>query len=204
MATEDLESLKSVYLFLARIYLKEVDAGFLNDLRSEEMTHVLKSIEVNPSGAGLSDEDFLESLGQEYAALFIAPGSKPPYQSVLEEGRYMGAAMDKTDAFFLKHGFEYRKEYPKLFPDHLGLQLSFIASLIDGEIKALKEKKSDDAAKIGIARKDFFEKTLEKWFEKYLDQIITGVKHPFYESIFEFTRAFLDNEAESYSKSAAQ
>lgn len=204
MATEDIESLKSVYLFLARIYLKEVDAGFLNDLRSEEMTAVLKSIEVDLSDAGLSDEDFLESLAHEYAAIFIAPGCKPPYQSVAEEGRYMAAAVDKTDAFYQKYGFEYRKEYPKLFPDHLGLQLSFMASLVDGEIKAVKENNSDDAAKFGFARKEFFEKNIGKWYEKYLDEIISGVKHPFYQSIIEFTRAFLDNEAENLSRSAAQ
>ncbi|MEE8483404.1 MAG: molecular chaperone TorD family protein [Nitrospinota bacterium] len=204
MATEDLDSLKSVYLFLARIYLEEVDAGFLSDLRSEEMTAVLKSIEVDLSGAGLSDKDFLESLAAEYAAIFIAPGSKPPYQSVLEEGRYMADAVDKTEAFYQEHGFEYRKEYPNLFPDHLGLQLSFMGSLIDGEVKALKGNNSDDAAKFGFARKEFFEKNLGKWFEKYLDEIISGVKHPFYQSIIEFTRAFLDNEAESLSRSAAQ
>ncbi len=193
----NLESVKTINLFLARLFLKEVDADLLNQLRSAEMAPILKSVGVDLSVKDTTDEEFLEQLAVEFTALFIAPGSMPPYQSVAEEGRFLADAADKAELFYQKCGYDYRKEYPKLFPDHLGIQLSFMASLIDGEVKAINENNLDTAYEIDSHRMEFFQKHLGKWHSSYFDQLLEGIKHPFYKSVTEFARAFLDEEAEN-------
>lgn len=188
-----LESIKTIYLLLSRMFLKEVDADLLSQFQSKEMAPLLSDIGIDLSG---EDDELLQELSAEYTAIFIAPGAMPPYQSVAESGRFLADAADKLELFYQECGFEYRKEYPKLFPDHLGIQLSFIASLVEGEIKAMEAGNTDNAAELFAYRKNFFEKHLGKWYASYFERLLEGVEHPFYRSVVEFTHAFLDSEAE--------
>jgi TorA maturation chaperone TorD len=192
----DLESIKTVYLFLAGLYLKEVDAELLGQFRSEDFIPLLREAGIELPESDSTDDELLEELSSEYTALFITPGSMPPYQSVSESGRFLADAADRTELFYQKCGFDYRKEYPKLFPDHIGIQFSFMASLLEGEIRELKEKNFHKANEVSSSRSKFFQEHLGKWYASYFDRLLDGVEHPFYKSVAEFTRAFLDNEAD--------
>lgn len=193
----DLASIKTIHLFLARLFLKEVDLDLLNQLRSDEMDPILKSAGVYLSEESEGGDELVEALSVEYTSLFIAPGSMPPYQSVAESGRFLSDASDRVELFYQKCGYDYRKEFPNLFPDHIGLELSFIASLLEEEIKAIKENNAQRARDLESSRKEFFEKHLGSWYSSYFDQLQSGIQHPFYQTVVEFARAFLDEEAEN-------
>lgn len=194
---DDLASIKTINLFLARLFLREVDLDLLNQLRSDEVAPVLKSVGVDFFEESRSDDELLEALSVEYTSLFIAPGSMPPYQSVAEKGRFLAEASDHVELFYQKCGYDYRKEFPNLFPDHIGIELSFIASLLAEEIKAIKENNSQRARDLESSRKEFFEKHLGSWYSSYFDQLQSGIQHPFYQSVVKFAQAFLDEEAEN-------
>ena len=193
----DLTSIKTINLFLARLFLREADQELINQLSSDEMLPILKSVGVCLPEDSVSDDELIEALSVEYTSLFIAPGSMPPYQSVAESGRYLSEASDRVELFYQKCGYDYRKEYPNLFPDHIGIELSFIASLIEAEIKAIKENDIQRVTDLRFSRKEFFEKHLGSWYLSYFDQLQSGIKHPFYQAVVEFARAFLDEEAEN-------
>ena len=196
-AVAELMSARSLYLLLGRVFLKEVDKEFYSLLRSEEMIRALEPLQAGLGGEGVGDEEVLERLAVEYSALFIQPGSFPPYESVFKKGRHLAEPADQVEIIYQLNGFEYRSQWPSLFPDHLGLELNFVASLLDSQIKALEKGLAEDAKRLEEARSEFMKKHLCQWGPQYMEKIEEMTGDPFYNPFVSFARSFLESEAES-------
>lgn len=191
-----LGSLSGIYLFLYRAFIKEVDFDFLTFMRSEEMRPMMESLEmdISPEAIGVSDESFLEVLSTEYAAIFIQPGSYPPYESIVLEKRFLGKPADKVELLYQDAGFEYRHDYPKLFPDHLAIEFLFIASLLAKESECLSGGEQVAAMEWRGKRMAFLTEHLGKWAMEYMERLLTMTENNLYRRLFTFTNDFLETE----------
>lgn len=196
-AVDELMSAKSLYLLLGRVFLKEVDVEFHSLLRSELMACAFESLQAGLAGDGRSDEEVLERLAVEYSALFIQPGSLPPYESIFKKGRHLAEPADQVEIAYQLNGFEYRSQWPSLFPDHLGLELNFVASLLDSQAKALEQGLQEEAKRLENTRMEFMTKHLCQWAPQYMEKIAEATSDPFYNPFIDFARSFLESEAES-------
>jgi TorA maturation chaperone TorD len=196
-AVAELMSARSLYLLLGRVFLKEVDKEFYSLLRSEEMIRALEPLQAGLGGEGVSDEEVLERLAVEYSALFIQPGSFPPYESIFKKGRHLAEPADQVEIIYQLNGFNYRSQWPSLFPDHLGLELNFVASLLDSQIKSLEKGLADDAKRLEDVRAEFMKKHLCQWGPQYMEKIAEATSDPFYNPLVNLARSFLESEAES-------
>lgn len=202
-AIAELMSARSLYLLLGRVFLSEVDRDFYSLLRSEEMSRALEPLRAGLGEDGGADEEILERLAVEYSALFIQPGSFPPYESVFKNGRHLAEPADQVEIIYQISGFDYRGKWPSLFPDHLGLELNFVASLLDSQIKALEKGRMEDAKRLEGARAEFMKKHLCQWGPQYLEKIARMTCDPFYNPFVNFALVFLESEAEAILASSA-
>jgi len=190
------DAIKNLYLFFSRLFLNEVDAPILERIRSGELRAPLEEAGMDIKFLEGAAPTVLDDLAVEYSALFIQPGSLPPFQSVVRGGRYLTEDADKVELFYQKYGFDYRTQYPKLFPDHLGLELWFVASLIEAEQKAKAAGRADEEGVYAAARTEFLKTHMAEWAPKYFETLARMTKHPFYRPMIEFAAAFLDSEIE--------
>lgn len=196
-ALTELTSARNLYLLLGRVFVKEIDRDFYSLLRSEQMIRALEPLQAGLGGDGLSDDEVLERLAVEYSALFIQPGSFPPYESVFKKGRHLAEPADQVEIIYQLNGFDYRSQWPSLFPDHLGLEMNFVASLLDSHIKALEKGLVDEAKRLENTRLEFMKKHLCQWGTQYMEKIAEATSDLFYKPFIAFARSFLESEAES-------
>ncbi|MBI4664978.1 MAG: molecular chaperone TorD family protein [Nitrospinae bacterium] len=169
------------------------------------MSGFLKSIGVDLApGAGESDDTLLDELAAEYCALFVQPGSAQPYESVYLEGRHLAPAADKVEITYQKSGFEYRKSYPNIFPDHAGIELAFIASLLDARIKNIKEGVLTDEDGYEMERMSFISAHPAKWMRDYFLKVSAQAKLKFYSAILDFAAGFIESEVEEAAANATR
>ncbi len=186
-----------VYGLLARVYLEEITSEFLSTLKSEEIATSLLELGMDLSKSLPDDkskpEDQLESLAEEYAALFLLPGGLSPHESVRIKGLLCQEPEQKARAFYKKCGIDYPTD-GKTFADHLGTELEFMAYLSEKEASSLEKGEEEEAGKWQELQKEFFKDHVENWMFQYLDDLDTHAYHPFYKDVAILTRNFLKSE----------
>jgi len=193
----------SVYLLLSRLFSREVDDALLEWLGSEETLSTLASLEVDTAPfaackvAGDSREkgELLEGLDEEYAALFILPGGLSPYESVQLKGQHCQEPEWKVRQFYLKCGLVVKEE-TKIFADHIGAELGFMAYLAEKEADALESDDGEGAVQWQESQSGFFGSHLGCWAFGFLDEMERLTTHPFYREVALLTRNFLRSENE--------
>ena len=187
----------SLYHLLSLFYIKEASSEFLTQIKSKEIIDSLNGIGVDFGRVlfELPEEKLLDTLAQEYAALFIVPGGIPPYESVRLKDLLNQEPAWKTEEFYKRCGLII-KEGCKTFPDHLGMELEFMAYLSDKESAALKDNNEKAAIEWGNLQKDFFSNHINKWVFGFLDDLDRFAFHPFYKEVARLTKGFLETEKE--------
>lgn len=95
----------SLYRFLGRLWVREVDAAVLSLLRRGELADAYMAAGGAPPPEG-ADLEVLGSLGMEYGRLFLAPDDfPPPYQSVWESGASSAGAAASMEEYFKVFGY---------------------------------------------------------------------------------------------------
>jgi len=207
-AAESLPSVSQVYLFLGRCfsYPKEDFYHLIADERAEEELRAM--VEALPFAVNfkaiptpsLPQEDF-ES---EYISTFdIAFG--PSHPCTLHESDYRDdvSSTDITEELlrFYEHFQVKLSDKEKDYPDHLVVELEFMAFLAKKEADAAK--RGNDPAPYRRAQVDFLERRLDQWVSKLDDKIQKRIKEPFYREASSFLREFLTNHL-SYLRSLPQ
>ncbi len=164
--TEQMSALAETLALLGGILLKGTDGGLFDELREEPIVAELAALLIGPLGDALNalqnalNHEETSLLVEEYARLFVVPAGGawghvivPPWEDCWtgRERRVMGershAAMRAYAAAGV--GFEAMGEKPA---DHVGLELCFIATLLNEEL---------DGARDGAARRAFGREHLE-------------------------------------------
>lgn len=186
-----------VYRLLSALYLKEVTPEIISVLLQDEVKGMLSNLNINIADllSDASQDEFLNNLAEEYAALFIVSGGIPPYESVRLKGLLCQDPSWAVGEFYKRCGLAI-KEDCNIFPDHIGMELDFMGYLADRESDAWEDADSGTAIKYLNLQKEFFNSHIINWVYGFLDDLEKYAFHPFYNEISKLTRNFLDSERE--------
>ena len=189
-----------LYLLLAALFLEALDIEALERLRSKEMATVMGE-------AGFTlDEDFfetpadqlLESLAVEFTRLFLfsPDGRLAPYESLQRpkaSGLLQGPESEEVSAYIEAAGFNYSNKFKEM-PDHISVQLEFLAHLLQEESSAWKKGKTEDAINAIRLQNEFFNRFCGTWVFSFMEKVIASSEMVFYRSLARFTADFLNEE----------
>ncbi|UCH47201.1 MAG: molecular chaperone TorD family protein [Betaproteobacteria bacterium] len=186
----------TVYRLLSGAFIEEASVDFLNALRTPDTLAQFAE-------AGLRfDSDFLqapvadlaEALSVEYATQFAASGGFPPVESVRLFGRYKQEPNFQTMRTYQRHAFALRPGRHEVFADQLGVELLFVAELLDRVAAALVDGDEATARKLDKEIKRFWVQHLGRWVRGYAGLIESASQHSFYREMARFLGGFADEE----------
>ena len=111
-----------------------------------------------------------------HTRLFTGPGQPlaPAYESVYLEGRLMGEAAVRVAEFYAEASLQVSTGLGEL-PDHISIELAFMAYLID------REEGEDANKEIWKAlRHRFMDRHLARWLPQFCERVQASAAHPFY------------------------
>ena len=120
-----------------------------------------------------------EGLEAEYARLFVGPG-RPiahPYESVHREGQVMGDCTLTVRSLYTDEGLA---SDPDLLPDHVAVELEFMAHLAQKEAEAWGEGERDRAETSLRQQESFLREHLGRWLPDFCHNVLAGEAHPLY------------------------
>ena len=193
---EECAARAGIYRLLSAVFVEEPSFAFLMALRAEDSLAKLTE-------AGLSfDADFLlaetfqlaDALACEYTTMFAASGGFPPVESVRLTGRYQQEPYFAIKQTYRQLGFTLHKGRFTVFEDQLGVELMFIAELLDRCVAAL------DSGDMAVFRrweremKRFWTVHLGKWVRGYARLVERAAEHSFYREMARLLGAFAEEE----------
>lgn len=134
----------------------------------------------------------LENLVQEYHDLFKVPLSKyvAAYESVYRNGHLSGQSAVNVKKIYNTLGFRIPREHYEL-PDHLGIELAFIAVLCKEEHKAWKSKNTRLAGSVRKTEERFLNDHIIPWLPELYRKICEKTKSSFYPAMAKITLDFV-------------
>ena len=151
-AREECRARAQLFRLLAGAFAEEPGRDYLQALRQPGSLASLAE-------AGLSfDADFLtppleqlvDELACEFATLLAAPGGCPPVESARLTGRYQQQPYFEVKQAYREAGFEVQRGRFEVFDDALGVELLFVAALLD---RAATAQEQGDRSGAGARRK---------------------------------------------------
>ena len=174
----------AVYRLLGRLWLHELDADLLRDLRCPPLSDAFAA-----AGGTMppveAESDTIDALAIDYCQLFLGPrGHLPPHQSVWADGQFQGPTTAALPAEFK----ELDLPYPGDMADHLGQQLTTMAVILE----RLAAEKTVAACQLDTASV-FFQQRLN-WTAELCKRSAAQAQTAFYRSVVTMTQAFLTQE----------
>jgi TorA maturation chaperone TorD/NAD-dependent dihydropyrimidine dehydrogenase PreA subunit len=134
-------------------------------------------------------------LEQEFTRLFLGPG-RPiahPYESVHREGRMMGDTTLDVIRCLAEEGLTPNGQ---MLPDHLSIELAFMAHLASREARAWDER-DERAAWDYVAREEsFLREHLVAWLPQFCRRILAGRPHAHYAALAQRTAALVTEDVD--------
>jgi len=197
---QQIEARKATYRLLGRLWIREVDAALWHALSDGPLAAALQDAGgVLPSG---NDEvDLLELLSTDYCQLLIGPQHHvPPYQSVQEQGRLAGRAVDSMKQYASAMSYAQRKPDDSAMWDHLGVQLDAMAfalqRMTDERDRGMSRHRR---AEWEVFLAGFFVDHLA-WSLSLLRQLEQNAQTDFYRTTAILTREFLESEQNEFNQ----
>lgn len=194
-APDTAKSRSGVYRLFSALLLKEVDSVMLAFLKSGDVAGAF--CELDPDFGRLLDGPdagkLLNDLAEEYAALFLVPGGIPPYESVRLHGMLNQRPAGETEEFYRRCGLVMNEEC-RILPDHLGMELEFMAYAAGREAGAGKRGEANEAAKWAGVQEEFFRNHINPWVFAFLRDMQKFSFHPFYKGVASLIERFLGTE----------
>ncbi len=189
-----------LYRLLAGIFRREQSKERLEELRSSQYREALEE-----AGVDLGDHFFLtpieelaEELAVEFARLFLLSpdGRIAPYESVQlpdGSGQLRGPESQAVLDYFKATGFAYQDEMNDM-PDHVAVELEYMAHLVLLESCSWVNGKYDEALNAIRYQNDFFQKHLFNWVFCFLNRVNAKAECAFYSVFAELAQEFLEDE----------
>jgi TorA maturation chaperone TorD len=199
---EELTARSGVYRLLARLWLREVDEALWSALRQPPLS------EFFTQAGGLPPEAEVDELAIDFCQLFLGPtGHLPPYQSVWERGQFQSPATSSMHAFADLIGYEFGSQPHAAMPDHLGVQLDVMASILEVVADAFAAEDATDCDRAAAGNRidtatevatTFFQRHLA-WPEPLFLAAEPRATTGFYRSVIALTREFLHHEQRAWT-----
>ncbi|MBS0473992.1 MAG: molecular chaperone TorD family protein [Proteobacteria bacterium] len=185
-----------VYRLLSGVFVEEPGQVFVQAMRSSDVLQSLATagMQFDADFTAPDSEALVERLACEYTTLFAATGGFPPVESVRLTGRYKQDPHFKVEQTYAKWGFVLHKGRFEVFPDQLGVELMFVAELLERCSLALA--RGDEAGYRRLERevKRFWTQHLGRWVRGYARLIEQAAEHSFYREMARLLGGFADEE----------
>jgi TorA maturation chaperone TorD len=192
----DLPARATLYRLLAGAFAEEPSRDYLHALRSPQALAALTE-------AGLRfDADFTKAaldrleydLACEFTSLMASPGGCPPIESARLTGRYQQGPYFAVKETYQRAGFAVQKGKFLVFDDQLGVELLFVAALLERMDAALACGERAAAAGIEKEIKRFWALHLGRWVRGYARLVVRATHHSFYREMAKLLYAFAEQE----------
>jgi len=195
----DCRARAGIYRLLSGVFVEEPTGEFVAALRNPVVLAEL-------ADAGLRfDADFLaipqnallEALAIEYTTQFAASGGFPPVESVRLTGRYKQQPNFDTMQTYKRLGFVLSPGRFEVFADQLGIELMFVAELLERGATALEQGDAVTQRRLDKEIKRFWTQHLGRWVRGYSRLIERTAEHSFYREMARFLGGFATEEIEA-------
>ncbi len=205
MSAETTRARRNIYHALsAGFYVPEADIlspQFIQDL--QENFAALDALDelgdsLNQLNKAGKQYDSLEKLLVEYSKLFLGPDKllAPPYGSYyLNDKTTMGASTTEVIKIYEKLDLELSDSFQDL-PDHISLELYFLAYLVEQQLVLQQEKGSAAGRNVLKWQNYFLENYLYPWQDEFTDKIKSNYDSDFYSPLADIYSCFIDREIE--------
>lgn len=193
---EECRARADLYRILAGVFVEEPSKTFLAALREQGLLQSLRDVGI------VFDADFLQAdlptladaLACEYATLFASSGGFPPIESVRLTGRFKQDPHFQVAQLYARLGFEQTKGRFDVFPDQLGIELMFVAEMLQRCADALAREDMPAFRSLEKEIKRFWALHLGRWVRGYSGLIERAASHSFYREMARFLGGFADEE----------
>jgi TorA maturation chaperone TorD len=183
MGFEVQQSRINMYALLSRMLLIEADEKLVDIICNDPvMSEFFPSFVAWKNSSNLDTQTIVnEHLSVDFATTFFV--YLTPYESFYtrEDGMINTGSENETVKFYTSYGFEVELEQARtLSPDHIGIELEFMAKLVEEEKKAREEGDNAYAHRILLVQLQFLKEHLLVWAPQFLLQVAKHAKNPFY------------------------
>ncbi len=195
-AREALDYRIALYRLLSAAFIEEPSAEYLAALRAPESLQSLAE-----AGLGF-DADFLEAdiatltdqLATEFATMFTAAGGFPPVESVRLTGRLKQDPFFAVQQAYARFGYRVGGTRFFVFDDQLGVELAFVAALLDRCAAAFDAGDMAEYRRVDREVRRFWSVHLGKWVRGFSRLVQRAAEHSFYREMARLLEAFADEE----------
>ncbi len=189
----ELRARASYYQLLAGAFIEEPGRDYLAALRAPEVLAEL-GLSFDADVTDISLDQLLDVLACEYASLFTTSGGCPPVESSRLTGRFQQEPFHDVKAIYQRCGFELQQGKFAVFEDQLGIELSFVAVLLENQAVALEDGNMPEAKRLEKEIKRFWATHLGRWVRGYATLLERVTEHSFYREIARLLRDFSEAE----------
>ena len=180
-----------IYSLLAMFFRKPLDAPKLERLRAPKMLAAMKAAGINldEEFINLDVNELCEILSVDFTHLFHGPKNKiMPYECIMigEGTDLRGAATQRVQEFMANVGYSVASESGEQ-PDHVSVELAFMADLAMREYEAVESEDQVLATRSREIQDRFLEEHLSQWANLFAAKVKDRAQTKFYASIDDFT-----------------
>jgi putative dimethyl sulfoxide reductase chaperone len=199
LLVDELNARADVYRLLAGVFVEEPSPEFLDALRTPAMLQQLAEAGLRFEGdfTEASIDVLVEQLAIEYTTLFANSGGFPPVESVRLFGRFKQEPNFEAMQAYRRLGFVLRPGRFEVFADQIGVELMFVAELLDRSAAALESGDAADAKRLEKEIKRFWVQHLGRWVRGYAQLIERTAEHSYFREMARFLRGFAVEEIEA-------
>lgn len=186
----------NIYRLLAGVFLEEPTLEYLNAIRSSAVMTSLKEMGVHfgEDFTATPLEKLQDNLACEYAALFVVTGGCPPVESIRLTGRFQQQPYFEVRKIYQKAGFQVASSRFTVFDDQLGVELTFLAALLDRAAETLALDNRDDYETVVKEIKRFWVLHTGRWVRGYASLLERAAIHSFYRGMAKLLGDFAEWE----------
>jgi TorA maturation chaperone TorD len=156
-------------------------------------------VELGEKFSRLPESTAAEALGLEFTRLFIGPGSHiSAHESIFTEmdgdaSNLWGKKTVEVKNFIETAGLDYEPEFTGI-PDHISVELEFMQKLTAWEAEKWTQLDQKSAEYCSTVQAMFLDRHLLCWLPQFCDVVMEQAELPFYRSMAELTRNFMEFE----------
>ncbi len=187
-----------LYDLLATVFRRPLDARRLELLRAPEMLAAMSAAAIDPGQDFIEGDSVavLDRLAIDYTQLFHGPVERiSPYECIQlgDSDDLMGPAAEEVRRFMAEVGFAVPPETGEL-PDHISVELAFMAELARREAAAIEADDGKTAEFVASLEGRFLTQHLGRWAERFARKVWDRAKTPFYAAMAELLSGYIADE----------
>lgn len=195
----------SLYSLLAAVFREEITKDLLQQLLDSDFQKGLADagVDTGALSALKPNKALLEDLSLEFTRLFFGPGKHvSPYESVHlggDGGTLWGPQTVAVKRFIEQSGFAYNRKFHGL-PDHISVELEFMAHLTSLEADAWEDGEVDQALNSMQFQKEFLTRHLGLWVTSFSEKVAEQAETPVYPQLALLARDFIGAECQEFDE----